>query len=937
MLNRGLCGIGVPGLFVRCPKRRESGRQEQCKPANKDMSPDSQESRNSILYDSYWGLSILRGLILLFALPFLCSGAWADDPPFKPFVGVGIAEIDETYIYNPNLTKFTGTIVAGEALDVNSTGQAVGWVKLDGDETTHGFYFSPTYHAGDDDKNHIGRLIILDNPTTYDFAEAHAIDNSGGYAVGLAKNTQGYTDAVYWNLSNGECDFIEDLNYPSAAYGVDGFYAVGTHRYGTQSWGTSIMVQNYRNADPDITELHSGDQDDSEGTAYDVIYISGEGRFVVGAYRPDRPTNDYLHAYIWDEVDLVDLHQSSYVSSGAFDVAYVDETYVDIVGYVETSTGMKYPALWEDSGSSFWWFVSPTMMTSCVATGINSYGEIVYTRDNDATGAGLWKRVDGTNYGYPLQSLVLLVDFDPEDDALIHSAHAINDNGWIAGSYKPDGMSSVPMPLLCVPYNVNNNYYDPDPDEYPYLPIPDYREIIEEGGPGNTENDENYGGGREWLLDECEVMRSGMNDVGFDGSTMSTGKSIIHIDKAQIIRQLWKDDHIGTFYISDGEDDVNCHQGAPFLEYWGLGEWWRGYFEGSAVWKEIVITYMHPDPEDMDFDRIPSESGDYTREDFLRNLRDMAYGVTLCIDYIQFGNEHWNGDQRLRLYDICEGGPYTLEEIYDDHNECFDEALGDVKSWYLDQIREARIGSALGGRPLRLFTSAVGRDVDLEAYQVVGGARAWMKFLIEDIANPYEVAIDHHLHYQEVLEVSDRIDIVQSVGHSYWDAPVTTGALEWGPVPDTVDPQGWYANNFENFEDYYLDGDDAPTEWTWNEFVRYWEDEQFSPTGFDFYGVLLDISEAEYLCACYGETIQRGSYTDVFPGDLSALRADKMEDIAFDQSNEWHFTTLMYDDSAPYDSFEEASGDTLIFIGSFFPHPLGCPCWYVCRGPCERN
>jgi len=938
-------------------KSNASQQTKTCRPIRRRAGePESRragepESRNSIFYDSYWGLSILRGLILLFALPFLCSSALADDPPFKPFVGVGIAEIEETY--NSDLTKFTGTIVAGEALDVNSIGEVVGWVEL-GDGTTHGFYFSPILHEGDDFSNHTGRLIILDNPVGYAFAKVHAIRDSGNYdfAVGLAALTeahysQGHTDAVYWHLPNGVGTLIDDLNYPSAAYGVDFQYAVGAHRYETLSWGTSIMAMYFQNDDPLITELHTSDPYGSEGTAYDICALPSNNKYIVGAFRPDRQSNDYLHAYVWNENNFDDLNPSSgYEASSAYGLYHYEEDEEDdtyIVGWIGNEVKgkiFKYPTFWQniEGGYGSWTYMPfEGCVTSSIAYDVNSHLEIVVGVDPEYGGneAALWKRVDDgeggyDDYGYELDDLVFLADLDPADDgysALVRRAYAINDDGWIVGSYDPDGSGSEyePMPLLCVPYNVNNNYYTDDQEELPYVPIPDYREIIAAGGPGNTVNDENYGGGREWLLDECEVMRSGMNDVGYDGSTKA-GNGVIHIDKAQIVRQMWKDDHNGVFFLSDGDYDTDCQEGSGFLEYWGNGLWDTASDpeEGSDVDKEIVITYMHPDPEDPNYDCIPPDDEGCTREGFLRNLRHMAYGFPGCIDYIQFGNEHWAGNQMLRLYGFCGDGPYTLEEIYDDHNECFDDALAEVKSWYLDQIREARIGSALGGRPLRLFTSAIGRDVDVVAYQEDGGARAWMKFLIEEVANPYEASLDHQLHYQSVSEVSQRIDIVQSVGHSLWDAPVTTGSLEWGPVPDTEDEEGWYFNHRFEFQDYYEGGDDAPTEWTWNEFVRFWEDEQFDPTGFDFLGVLLDISNAGYLSACYGETLQRGSEAEVFPGDLSALRADKMEDIAFDQNNEWHFTTLRYD------SFEVASGDTLIFIGSFIPHPLGCYCPYVC-------
>jgi len=537
-----------------------------------------------------------------------------------------------------------------------------------------------------------------------------------------------------------------------------------------------------------------------------------------------------------------------------------------------------------------------------------------------------------------------------------YTANGINDLATIAGSYddgNPSG-SSI-RPCLYVAHDLDNNGK------------PDLREILQ-ARLNSTELDENG----NWLLDwaendqgttGAENMRAGLHAPGFDGRNQASGTHLLLADNVQIVRHLITYDNADLItteeagsllkIVTPGEpglpnpsgDCTQCENFHSRMIEWGTWDGESAY--GTGQQREIVIAVRNPDDTQSKRDVIPFDSGQSTeRTDKLNLLRAFAFRWAHCIDYIQIGNESFEGTGAFL------DGPNGTQ-IMDLHNSAFTDLLADAMEWIEDQAETVRVGSALAGRPLRLVTPGfpvgtvnVGADGDVDGPygdNETGSQNKRARAINDTIVlgNDERMFFDIHLHYKRVAQAQDAIaslDDSQSAWGQEGNLPALRASLEFGPKAEAKlnNNPPWLDADRQNEIARYYD-ETLSVDRTWDDLIKDsfndegWEAVEFkdSDGSFKMADLTADLFAADYGFVCYSPSLQRDADTNnAF--NVAALRAGKIEPEPDPQTDlEWKiedhdhfFTPLLSHTGSGSDGWEEVI--STYTIDTFEPHCSTC-------------
>ncbi|MBL1218650.1 MAG: hypothetical protein D8M59_14295 [Planctomycetes bacterium] len=813
----------------------------------------------------------VSAVLILLLVSSASTIALAAPPDFKPFVMLDLCDIGD-----PGGEQ----LLRGETLDVNNAGIAVGWIDVAPDER-RAFLFDPA----------IGYIQWLPGPPPYTRMEAHGIneDTEELLITGTASESSGSPHhAVYWRRKAGEwkCVVLFGGSDESVATDVSDRRSI----LGAATLNgvyTSFQLDDFAN---ELLTPHP----QRRGTAADL----DSGLNLVGTYVG---ANAQYHAYYWraKKGSLYDIEPSSQQHTGATAI----NDWGHIVGWTRPDGGSNSPTFWERRpGNSPAWTphtisVNYGPETNTQAVDLNEYNEVLIVNDDpDASGAYLWKWDELLGQSaYDLNEMALKVDFDPNGTAAVHKAWAINDAGWIAGSYKPDGpgLENEYFPILMVPYNINNNYYPGFQDQQ--LSIPDYREILEDPALDVS--------GRRWMLDWGETFRSGLYAMGAtadDGPAKDChGYEILNV---QIVRMHI--DQVTLQEMLEGEQPQSTFNSR--INEFGVDKWPGG------TQREILLLLRTVMPceayDDLpgwtyspDYDYLPPIDGprvdctpgfpEWTRDEMLEGVRCLSYQMAHNIDYVQFGNEVYRG---LGMYyfgpdDIsCEGwsgGP--LSQLLDNYPDCVAEASSIMMESLVAQMRAVRIGSTLAGRPLRIIGPAPTRKMLFYAMLSDGPEdthEAYGLWAMYQYTNKHADMCSVHLHHEDLVTEAHVKAIVEWLDdeENCWLAfpendafPKALACTEWGPFPSYAWRDLYYSDvpprTHRNAMDmYYLPPmpNDYPPDATWDDFIyNQWMTHEIGPgPDLGVHNILSALSEAGYVFALYGGYSQ--SYK---PFDMSSL------------------------------------------------------------------
>jgi len=493
--------------------------------------------------------------------------------------------------------------------------------------------------------------------------------------------------------------------------------------------------------------------------------------------------------------------------------------------------------------------------------------------------------------------------------AKVWTASSINENGWIGGSYSPDGSGGATRPMLYIPNDVNNNQ------------VPDIREIMVARINGTGELDVNG----NWLLDSSEQMRVGLFGPNGDGVQSKADQ----IGDVQVVRLMGFNQGILYNVVNNN----GCASKANTFNHWG--------YENSA---EVIINSRTIDPTpglDLNFDFLLSSSANntgLTTQKNLDNIRVFAYRFARCIDGMQFGNEMFTGPGKYYIHagDLPHYPSYdgSIRDITD--ASIFTEAANLVFTQLANQVEAARIGSALAGRPLRIFSPAVAAGMTKPGY--CGSVLTSGTFGPDDsdfgatainalvnYANDNRLIVDQHTNYTSLADFQETVDKItgvfsdgQSCTQSPWGSPDFVASLENGPIPTSN--TGWWDDNSDMAKTFFADGHTCDPDHMWD---KYFVDGWFQ-VEFNSYYPLPEVFSAaalanlQYVCV---NTTQQGIQSD---GSLSktvmgTLIADLMHPTCVDDVN--LFMPIKTD-------YENAAG--AIQIIPFVPHPNPCDSSIVC-------
>ncbi len=322
-------------------------------------------------------------------------------PIFKPFVMVRV----------PLPSGYT----RGEVMGLNESNQAVGWMWNSSAGKAHPFLFTPP-----------STVDILDFATDTNSGIAYAIsDADPPIIVGSLYYTPEAIDrAASWEEDGDFIDFYYDSETPSAAQGVN----------------VDERVVGYnKNADEPFSFVIEGEYEwNPASSTNSAAHGVNSGGKVVGWHL----VSSKSHAYSWVSNTTTDINPYGYDYSGALTVNDAGH----IGGCVaDTDEEEKIPALWT--------FLIPGVYTvdpfpvgsSAAVTALNSHGEMAITREG-ASGVAIWSKRSGVDDADLLHDLTLM----PGGNDVLHSAWAINDHGWIGGSYLAGGTGD-PQPCLIIP------------------------------------------------------------------------------------------------------------------------------------------------------------------------------------------------------------------------------------------------------------------------------------------------------------------------------------------------------------------------------------------------------------------------------------------------------------------------------------------------------
>ncbi len=754
-------------------------------------------------------------------------------PIFKPFVMVRI----------PLPSGYTH----GEVMGLNNSNQAVGWMWNYSAEIANAFFFDPED----------GVTVLDTDEVNMDAAWAHAIsDETPPTIAGVViwKGEPDYQRAALWDGPDDEAYVPFGTGVVSAAYGVKGVSSASTlaGMYIVSSEERSVVYV------------------EGSGASYPASGVNGEARAlnssgkVVGWHM----VSGKSHAYSWVSNTTTDINPSGYDYSSALSINSAGH----IGGWVaDTDEEEKIAALWT--------FVIPGVYTvepfdtgaSSAVTAINASGEMAITRE-DASGVAIWSKRSGVDDADLLDDLTLM----PAEAAVLHSAWAINDNGWIGGSYIPVA-GNDPLPCLIIPYDVDNDG------------TPDYREILDGKREGYTDLDTDS----NWLLDWAETVRVGINNPGYQVPAYNPAHDIqntcvvslpVHI--GALPEDATEDDYAIEDVLSGG---VSCEDYRTAIEHWARAT------QGDPQEREVSILLRSSLGAARDEDYLPED--DEQRAQLLANIHNFAYELAWCIDYIQTGNEVFGGAGGYLFYETdlptCGQshsweGALTFPELPSDN--CRKEGVDLVIAWLDDQAWAALEGSALAGRPLRILGPGITHGMVINAADDPPMAAAL--YVMEQVVpwlNANQMHFDMHLHYRSIEDAETAIAALTDTDPNWGEEVLRRVSKEFGPAATDQ----WAGNNLGEFykfrDDYTTQGpcsssccQEQPSDGTWDNFTVRWRDEQFNE---DFeMGYLLGLLDSGgWTFIAYGPVHQESPHAMVF--DVAALRANRICWEWMDQQN----------------------------------------------------
>jgi len=856
----------------------------------------------------------------LCVLPFLGSVVLADDPPaFKPFVGVDL--IDASGV--------AGTYVEGETLDVNEAGQAVGWVK-DTNGRTVGFFFDPV----------VGEFQTLHSTPTYNTTVATGLsepDSGTGQIVivGYAIETPSVTDPIpclwdsvdhYHNPAVVEYFLGSSIHGKTHAVARGGFppahFAVGEVYLASAGGLTSFIYE----IDDDNTAFPTPLTTGSAFHIDDDLHMFGWYWDV-----EDERSHAYTRQWIASNNEWHGAAHDIHNNDNHYSMAYGTAVGGDALGWYWFSESNQGATLWEMTGVAEWTphlLVPPghiNLPTSAYdgnwagGTGPDTF-EVVISIDDSAgvPGAWLWKDdlVVGTDNLFDLNDLVLLADYDPEEEAIMQRAYALNDDLWIAGSYRPDGSASAPRPLLIIPYDTDNNG------------VPNFREIIESKVIGPDLDAD----GREWLLDKSEQIRFGLHGPGkatepegdIEGVYIVRHKTHIKPRGEAIAEDLIELDN----WIDEIVDPENGCDACKNLFEWVTG--WGSVDEDEQEHNCEIILRVHSMMEAGNgdwgyFEALPANETE--RREALEDLQSFGYQFAPCIDFFQWGCESFGGGNGYKFRaegDLdCNVG-FDEGTIFNNLPEdCQVDAVTKMLDWQVEQMWAALIGSALRGRPLRMCSSGLTLKLVNNGYLADDERHAVPQTI--EYCNRNQMYVGLHVHYPQVDEAIDGIEMLTRTGgftDSPWDTPNAMVATEVGTMAD-FDYDWWTDEESYNYEEYkkYFFDEGIPDRY-YEDFVDDFigDEGQYVDTDGPQLDVVFDkFATTGFTAICY-------SALQFDPGDdpdnpkpypIEALRGNSVRfDGMFYPNNGDRITPLKY-------RYDDAAGP--YSIDGFDPHPY-CDC-----------
>jgi len=782
-------------------------------------------------------------------------------PIFKPFVMVRV----------PLPSGYTH----GEVMGLNESNQAVGWMHHVSENRDHAFFFDPAE----------GVTILDLNTQQHDAAWAYAISNDSTPIIAGAvmwKGVPNYLRACTWTGPTGS------LTVPFGSGVVSTIYAVNDVS------STTTLAGMYEVSSESRSVVYDG------AFEYPAPGVNGEARGmnaggkVVGWHI----VNGKSHAYSWVSDTTGDINPYGYDYSGAFSV----NTAGNIGGWVaESSLSSKIPALWTLLFQGVYTVDPFPVGSSAAVTALNIHGEMAITREG-GSGAAIWSKRTGVDDADLLDDLTLMRG----GDDVLHSAWAINDNGWIGGSYLAGGTGD-PQPCLIIPYDVDNNG------------TPDYRQILEGKREGFTDLDTND----NWLLDWGESinsvgMRVGLNGPGYGNPSHAIANTRV-VSQSLHIGALPEDATDDDYAIEDvllGE--VGCEEFRTGIEHWARAT----QFDPQEREVSMLLRSTLSGATDQDY--LPGNGNEFERTQLLASIHKFAYQFAWCIDYVQTGNEVFGGAGGYRFYYDSElfecdewQGVRTFQELDAD---CKEEAVLLVRDWLEDQAWAALEGSALAGRPLRLVGPGIiyAHVLAAHAYQGGGGEGAAAFFIMDNIVdwlNANQMHFDMHLHYRSIAEGMDAIDDLIDAESNWGGPPNWKVSREFGPTATDEWASGSNLADFARFrDDYTTQGpcssnccNQVPADGNWDAFVLdNWRNAQFN-NDFEMDTFLAALASEGWTWVAYGPVHMAAPHQVVF--DMATLRANHVCDNRMHQNRSLstRFTPLT-------DEFEvEAANFSLTF------------------------
>ncbi len=822
-------------------------------------------------------------------------------PIFKPFVMVRI----------PLPSGYTH----GEVLGLNNSNQAVGWMHHQSSGKARPFVFDPALISTDP----ANAVSILDFATDTDSGKAYAISDADPPVIvgSLYYTPEAIDRAASWEVDGDFIAFYYDSETPSAAQGIN---------------ADERVVGYYKNADEPFSFVIEGENEWNPAyTTYSAAQGVNAGGKVVGWHM----VSGKSHAYSWVSNTTTDINPSGYDYSSALCINSAGH----IGGWVaDTDEEEKIAALWT--------FVIPGVYTvepfdtgaSSAVTAINASGEMAITREDDS-GVAIWSKRSGVDDADLLDDLTLM----PGGSDVLHAAWAINDNGWIGGSYLAGGTGN-PQPCLIIPYDVDNNG------------TPDYREILEGKREGHTDLDTDG----NWLLDAAEVMRVGLH------SPRAAEDPEGAIDPAQLVRL---GANLGPMGIEERPESIadedwildivnpqiDCEACEKF--HTAVTRWGTGVDRADEDLTSEILIRVHSMMGTATFgesEALPDPEAPEEKQAALDDLRLFAFRFARCIDYLQFGNESFGGARSyvFRGNDL-EGSGCTWEGALRSWSElpqpngsthCREEAVQKVLTWQEEMLWAALEGSALAGRPLRM-TSAGISDNNVHSGYGTNNAGRYLTTEVAEWCNANQAYFSMHVHYNQVQPALEAIQRLVDETGAPWDVPNWRISTEVGAMADfpreghagdawwTEEPVEGFSN-FDIHNMFFWGTTNPPMGESWEDFIDRWELEsrhfgtqwQQDP-GFRIDDLFAEFNDAGFVGLCWS-TLQWDTGSEEFPSRflVEALRAVRVRDdeALFESGNYLNRYT-------PLKSALETHGATYR-ISNFAPHAYGCDENEVCPG-----